>query len=396
MLISKEVAQSIVEEAVSIMNHNVNFMDEEGLIIASLDASRIGDFHEGAVEVLRRKKEVVIDSGQQYEGAKPGVNLPVSLNNQVIGVIGITGAPEEVQQFGKLLQRMTEILVKEAYLDEQDELEAQAREAFVQEWIQRNYEDEKLFATRGWMFGINIHKSRIAVILEMKDFQNEWYERIKNEKVGVKEEVNMQRYRKSLVRLIERHFPEKHEHILLPRDSARYILLLSVNDQQSQEGIKKSVVHRLDEIQQALLHMYQQQSVAGIGDVCTRPGEMRKSIEKADRALRYGVDNGHRHYFYDDLGIESFVYDVPLAVRERFVEQKLKPDQFKNLDEYLGLLQVFYQHNGSITKASDALHIHKNTLQYRLNKFTDMTGLDPRSHRDSTLIQIAIAFYHSS
>ncbi|WP_304413570.1 sugar diacid recognition domain-containing protein, partial [Halobacillus sp. BBL2006] len=263
MLIPKEVAQSIVNETESIMNKNINFMDEESKIIASLDHQRIGDFHEGAAEVLRTEQKVVISSNQTYLGAKPGINLPVRLHDQVVGVIGITGDPDEVNQLGALLQRMTEILIKEAYLDEQVELENQARETFVNEWINNRFEDEKLFATRGWMFGINIYKPRVAVLLEMSGFQEYWYKRIGNSDVDVKEEVNLQRYRRAVERLIKRHFPKEHEHVLIPNGSSSYTILLSVNELSGHQQRKELTSTRINEIQRALDVTYKQKSVAG-------------------------------------------------------------------------------------------------------------------------------------
>lgn len=394
MLIPKEVAQSIVHETESIMKKNINFMDEEAKIIASLDPGRVGDFHEGAAEVLRTEQKVFISSNETYQGAKPGINLPVRLHDQIVGVIGITGDPDEVNQLGALLQRMTEILIKEAYLEEQVELENQARETFVSEWINHRFDDEKLLATRGWMFGINIYKARVAVLLEMSGFQDYWYKKIgTSSDVGVKEEVNLQRYRRALERLISRHFPEKNEHVLIPNGSSSYTILLSVNEHKEHQQRKKLITSRIKEIQQALEKTYQQKSVAGIGSLCHSPKELWKSVEEADRALRFGVDHQRPFYFFEDLGVESFMYDLSESIREDFIERKLQPSELTAIPDCFHTLETFYKNNGSIKATAEALHIHKNTLQYRLKKVMEVTGYDPRDINDSTLLQIALAFY---
>jgi carbohydrate diacid regulator len=77
MQITAEFAQSIVDEIGSFIQKNINFMNHEGKIIASIDQNRIGDFHEGALEVLRTKKKVVVQEDAQLKGTKPGINLPV-------------------------------------------------------------------------------------------------------------------------------------------------------------------------------------------------------------------------------------------------------------------------------------------------------------------------------
>ena len=51
--------------------------------------------------------------------------------------------------------------------------------------------------------------------------------------------------------------------------------------------------------------------------------------------------------------------------------------------------RVFSKNNGSIQKCADELFIHKNTLQYRLNKIRDLTGFSPRNYNDFVVLKIA-------
>ena len=61
--------------------------------------------------------------------------------------------------------------------------------------------------------------------------------------------------------------------------------------------------------------------------------------------------------------------------------------------ETVGLLETLYDLEGSITAAAEKLHMHKNTLQYKLRRIYERTGYDPRSIRWSSLFYIAIDFY---
>src|SRR5690606_39510710 len=84
----------------------------------------------------------------------------VCLKKQVVGCSGINGPVEEIGPFGKVIKKMTEILLKEAYLDELSDLEERAKEYFIEEWISENWDNDKLFAARGWILGINVHLPR--------------------------------------------------------------------------------------------------------------------------------------------------------------------------------------------------------------------------------------------
>ncbi|GGH88030.1 hypothetical protein JOD43_003585 [Pullulanibacillus pueri] len=53
-------------------------------------------------------------------------------------------------------------------------------------------------------------------------------------------------------------------------------------------------------------------------------------------------------------------------------------------------LTIFLQNNMNVSTASKALYIHRNSLQYRLDKFTEKTGLDPKTFEDAIIIYIGI------
>lgn len=115
MHISKNSATQIVEEISKLVKQNINLMDETGHIIASRDKSRIGDFHYGAYKIISENlEEYYIDEDDLSKGIKKGINLPLELDGGIVGVIGMTGGYEEVITSGKLLKKMTEILLMES------------------------------------------------------------------------------------------------------------------------------------------------------------------------------------------------------------------------------------------------------------------------------------------
>lgn len=113
----KELAAEIVDRTMSIIRHNINIMDENGVIIASGDRSRIGDEHAGAKDALSGKSGISIspDECSDLAGTKPGVNLPIVFHDEIIGVIGITGAPSKVSPYGELVKMAAEMTVEQAF-----------------------------------------------------------------------------------------------------------------------------------------------------------------------------------------------------------------------------------------------------------------------------------------
>ena len=79
-----KLAQDFVE-ATSLLvgQRTINIMDQKGIIIASTEKHRIGDFHQGASEVLATGKPVRIKKEDlpRYPGTKEGYNMPIFLND---------------------------------------------------------------------------------------------------------------------------------------------------------------------------------------------------------------------------------------------------------------------------------------------------------------------------
>ena len=62
-------------------------------------------------------------------------------------------------------------------------------------------------------------------------------------------------------------------------------------------------------------------------------------------------------------------------------------------EELQETLMTFLQNNMNVSTASKALYIHRNSLQYRLDKFTEKTGLDPKTFEDAIVIYLGILKY---
>jgi carbohydrate diacid regulator len=99
-------AQEMVEAIAPIVSgRTVNVMDTNAIIIASSELSRIGTFHQGAAEAIKKKKPVWIYKKDvaKYPGAKEGINLPIILDGRLVGVVGIYGEPDSVKDVANLL-----------------------------------------------------------------------------------------------------------------------------------------------------------------------------------------------------------------------------------------------------------------------------------------------------
>ena len=85
MFISKNAAQSIVEEIGREIHEHINMMDGKGVIIASTNPERIGQIHEGARRVITEKlPELYITEEMETETTKKWLELRVTKNRYIV------------------------------------------------------------------------------------------------------------------------------------------------------------------------------------------------------------------------------------------------------------------------------------------------------------------------
>ena len=103
-----KMAQDIVARTMRIIDTNINVMDARGRIIGSGDRERIGELHEGGLLVLSQGRVVDIDDAvaRHLHGVRQGINLPLRLEGEIVGVIGLTGEPESLRKYGELVPRI--------------------------------------------------------------------------------------------------------------------------------------------------------------------------------------------------------------------------------------------------------------------------------------------------
>ncbi|NMD63410.1 UNVERIFIED_ORG: carbohydrate diacid regulator [Nocardia globerula] len=115
-MLSSALAQQIANDITDVIIHNVLITDSEGIVLGSGDQLRVGQFHEASVEVIRSRKMIThnAEDVRQLVGSLPGVTIPLVIDGNVVGTIGLSGPPSQVEQFGLVVKRQTEILMQEA------------------------------------------------------------------------------------------------------------------------------------------------------------------------------------------------------------------------------------------------------------------------------------------
>ncbi|MCL6459416.1 MAG: transcriptional regulator, partial [Gorillibacterium sp.] len=166
MKLSKAMAQKIAEEMMKVIPYNINVMDADGVIIGSGDRRRIGTFHEGArIAITTGKINEVYEQGG---GMKPGVNEPIVMNHLIIGVVGITGDPDEVRPFSQLMKVTVVLLIEQAIANEREQDERVRIERFYHELAYRKANYDQAFLERAKRYELDLTKRCRVMLIKGK------------------------------------------------------------------------------------------------------------------------------------------------------------------------------------------------------------------------------------
>jgi len=136
--------------------------------------------------------------------------------------------------------------------------------------------------------------------------------------------------------------------------------------------------------------------VIGIGGVCKDPAEIARSYDQAHRTTqtlwRLGRAGGVAAF--EDLGIHRLLLQVPdLNELRSFAGEvlgKLSEHEHEHKSEYLSTLACYFRENNSPQRASRLLHVHPNTVAYRIKRIEEITGLRLDNYRDRLIAQVAL------
>lgn len=373
MKISTAIAMEIVGELSCIIQHKINLMNEEGIIIASSDEFRVGSKHMASQKILSEKlKSLTVVEDEEYIGSKKGINLPIEIENQYIGVIGISGDYIDVEKYGQVIKKMTEILLMEGDRKTKQQLEQEAKGRFIRDWVINGISiKDKSFIDRAKMYNLDLYKKRNIIVFSTEGIQS----------VDSKESLRqLEEVEKVIVNIIS-----NEEEALYLSDSQFYLILVL---EQSEQKLIQLCTRLQTAIQKSDGHFY-----FGIDRENVDIFAMQESFMRAEKSMILAKqNNSERPVFYNELFLELFMNEIPEILKCEFIGKVYKGFDSVEIKEMSKILYTLYNCNGSISMASEQLYIHKNTLQYKLNKLHRLTGINPRTTPGSVLFYIANEF----
>jgi len=376
MHISQKTAQNIVNEMKLAIHKDINIMDENGVILSSTNPTRLGQLHQGALQVIHENLSALpIEKDDIRRGVQRGVNFPLTINGKLEGVIGITGDPAQVSIFGDVIKRMTEIMLESAQQREKIDLINRAKGMFVENWIFAESPDWAELELRGHMLDIPIEDPYTVALLQIATPEHA--------SEATKTEELSEMRNNMLLRTVHNRLQENPMHFCMVIHNRIIVLMHRTN--------KTDALAIVGDICGAIENFYHLRMCAGISNASLSSSNIRRCyLEAKTAALVAEQSTSQRIIPYNQVSPEFIAQSIPASIKHDLRKLVFTSCTEREQEEFCQTIRFFFDQSGDIQKCADTLFIHRNTFQYRMDCVRKKTGYSLKVPKDSLLLYLSI------
>ncbi len=318
-------------------------------------------------------------SDQRYEVC----SSPISLGSTVGGFLTLLGSSAEMQDLDEqIVTRAASafafpIAKNRAVMETQTRLQG----SFLESLFAGTIADEDEIAARARYLGHNLSEAYDTACLILDE-----------RKLDGRADGDHAGRWTSFVDLARRELVEQWPRALLRERGDLLAVLLPAADELSQEKLRTT----LEEARAHLSKMLDAPATVGMGRRMAGARSIVQSYREAEQAARIGHQflGGNRTIAFEDLGVYRLIarVDDPDALdsfRREFLGSLEEYDE-RHAAELIATLEGFFVCNGNHAKAAEMLHLHRNTLLYRLERIEALTGRDLSDAETRLSLQLAL------
>ena len=368
MFILPENAQKIADELKATIGQDINVIDKDGVIIASTNPARTGHVHDGARRLIREHLPIVtIYDWDSVEGAQQGINLPITVGGETVGVIGITGVPEEVKSLGGVIKKMTELMVADLRKQEQETEIDRAKDIFYESWIFSDNSQLESLAARSSLLGIDMQRRRVALVIEFA---------AEREREALPE-LTVAR----IIDMLRRELCSDGNNFCF-QSKQRCIAVFCTD---SPSAASRYIAQLLKRICAYFRVSYS----CGLSSLCTAASDMPSKYREAKLACSAAGKHGENQLMvYDDLSPEFILSFIPDDVKRRLSDKIFANCDESEKSELEETLKLYFKFDGNINRAAESIFVHRNTMYYRIRRVRELTGYDLQLPSDAFALYI--------
>ncbi|BAC14909.1 hypothetical conserved protein [Oceanobacillus iheyensis HTE831] len=269
-----------------------------------------------------------------------------------------------------------------------EETKIRLRSDFVDELAKGYFQSYEEAVSRAGLLGYELHNEYVCIV-GFAENMGRIFER------RVQEGHTFESWKKSMHRYIEEEIiyaaTTLERQWLLTRNEEVFLIYLQVEHQTDHEY----ATDFLDMIDRRLQHLLPDiEMIWGLGKRVKHFSDYHVSYQQARTALKIGYRKEKRRTWYDQTGLDRILlnlyeFDDMQEMMKNTITPLIKYEAERQMD-LIGTFTAFHQYRGNVSQTARSLHLHRQSLLYRLRKIESLTGLSLNNSDHLFLLELCL------
>ncbi|MDP4163635.1 MAG: helix-turn-helix domain-containing protein [Bacillota bacterium] len=390
LLLNGKGLDSIIRYIHQTIGQEVFLFDDLGELISSacsspLLANELNPIRSHALEriestdIVRFQTDIELDGSRSFQL----ITLPIGTKPNLFGTL-VIAADDEVNDVDIAALEHACSVISLEMIKEQAVYEAEERRnaELIEDLFSGKIDETLNQKTKHFNFDHNSHF--MAIICQMDDIGN-----LQNKKSLVRH----------LVHIGNRVFFKNYLQGMAIAHHEQLIILLAFQQKVTESFARSQVTDLVSLFRMEIERKNWANTVSiGIGRLYAGFLKVNKSLQDAAKCLQFLRSFGQKDkvVHYRDLGVQRLLLQNSEEELIEFILETLGPileNDSSRKGELLPSLLAYLEHNQHVKEAAKAIHVHTNTLTYRLKRIEDLLSGSLSENRLFLDIQLAVSLY---
>ena len=347
---SNRLFQTVIHQMKDVVGRTIGAIDENGIIIACSELSKIGESRQRIKEELAFIGNSMVSEGYTYKLINPA--------NSDDCIVFVEGEDAEAEKTANILA-ISLGNIKSLYDEKYD------KGSFIKNIILDNILPNDIYVKSNELHMGNEENRAVIVIKFQGSTELTPYE------------------------IIQNMVSDQTKNYIINISEQDIVIVKEVEETCTSEELEAEATALLNQAQSE----YGAKILIGVSSIVEKLKDLAKAYKEARIALEVGkvFDIERPVMSYENLGIGRLIYQLPTTLCDIFLQEVFKKGSLESLDrETLMTVQSFFENNLNVSETSRKLFVHRNTLVYRLEKIRKLTGLDLREFDHAVTFKVAL------
>lgn len=388
MQLNSALARQIADKANQVLKRNILVADLSGALLAGFDG--IHTFVPDALSVAQTGHPSTGDFDDH-----PTKWWPFVYEEQTVAVFGlIVDTVPITQEAITLLQGLAEVIVYQHFLLDKIQSAERVRADFIWHTLTAASVDPNDIYRQADILQLGLRSPQAAILIHLDGLERDV--RSKHTQLSSEEQqLRLDSVTEKVSTHIRDGFKNIQDNLVAYLGDDRFVLLKGIpGDALTTLNTIRFMNEKAEVTYDLLKKLGLDHTITlGVGQYYPELGGLRKSYQDAKLALDVGSkvwSTGHI-YHIKQVGMFITLANTSQDRKAELAHQILSP--LLRDDQLFKTVQAFLACGLNLTEAAEKLHIHRNTLIYRLDKTKKLINLDPRHFDDALQIKLGLMFY---